>query len=455
MAFISYIVKSEIILFFLWAYYELVLKKQTAFQLNRIYLLGALLFAVGIPFIHLSYPFLNKVPPIYFLSYPSINVLEEGGINETSPTALLSGPVLFRYLFYFYLCGVIVFSIRYLNFWIQIFKFSSLLPHKKIQGLYIYLLPESVPAFSLFHHLFFNPQGLDKKSKLKIIEHEKVHIRQLHSLDIQISEIICILNWFNPFVWIFKQLILQNHEYLADQKVVQQFQTSNYLQLLVSQNLKGKAPFRNYFSCSNLKRRVQMITQANSHRYKLFSYVLSIFLSGILFFSSTSLVIGRAESGPLSAVPFTENQLFSTLFPIEENTTGPVPLIKMIRNGLTESLSLSTPANSPLIPTQSSDISLSKEKMPQFGEDIIQWINARIQYPEAAQTMGLKGKVYVHFIIDKNGEVKDVTLVRKSPYEIFNTEALRVIKSMPKWKSPGKVNGKPVHVSYTIPINFI
>ena len=198
-----------------------------------------------------------------------------------------------------------------------------------------------------------------------------------------------------------------------------------------------------------------MMTHSNYHIYSLFSYILAIFLVGILFFGSTSLVMGRAESGPLSAVPFKENQLFSTSFPIEENTTGPVSLIKTIRNGLTESLSLSTPVYSPLIPTQSSEIFLSKEKMPEFGEDILQWISARIQYPEAAQTMGWRGKVYVNFIIDKNGEVKDVTLVRKSPYEIFNTEALRVIKSMPKWKSPGKVNGKPVHVSYTIPINFI
>lgn len=190
MAFVSYIIKSGIILIVLWVYYEIILKRQTSFKLNRFYLLGSLLFAAGIPLIHISYPFFEEVPSIILLSPPLANTLIDTEINTTPPLHILWS----QYLIYSYLCGVLFFSVRYLHFWYQIFKLSSILPHKKIQGLHIHLLPSSMPTFSVFHHLFFNPQGLDKKSRRKIFEHEKIHIRQWHSLDIQISEIICIVN---------------------------------------------------------------------------------------------------------------------------------------------------------------------------------------------------------------------------------------------------------------------
>ena len=84
-----------------------------------------------------------------------------------------------------------------------------------------------------------------------------------------------------------------------------------------------------------------------------------------------------------------------------------------------------------------------------------QWINKHIRYPAEAQAAGYKRNVYVHFIVDKNGDVKEVELTHKSPHEVLNQEAIRVIKSMPRWESPGKVEGKPVNVSYTLPINFL
>lgn len=169
MAFVSYIVKSGIILIVLLIYYEIVLKRQTSFKLNRFYLLGSLLFAAGIPFIHISYPFFKEVSPINILSSPVTNVLIDGEISVIPQTGIGWG----QYFIYFYLCGVIIFSIRYFHFWYHIFKLFSILPHKKIQGLHIYLLSSTIPTFSLFHHLFFNPQGLDKRTDGKFSNTKK------------------------------------------------------------------------------------------------------------------------------------------------------------------------------------------------------------------------------------------------------------------------------------------
>lgn len=95
------------------------------------------------------------------------------------------------------------------------------------------------------------------------------------------------------------------------------------------------------------------------------------------------------------------------------------------------------------------------EDKPEFpgGEEALQkWIAQNTKYPEIAKDMGISGKVFVGFVIDKQGKVTNVKILRGvDPY--LDAEALRVVKSMPDWK-PGKQRGKPVPVSYQIPIKF-
>lgn len=95
------------------------------------------------------------------------------------------------------------------------------------------------------------------------------------------------------------------------------------------------------------------------------------------------------------------------------------------------------------------------EDKPEFpgGEAaLLQWVAKNTQYPPIAKDMGIKGKVFVQFIIDKEGKVTNVEIIRGVDPSL-DKEALRVVKSMPSWK-PGKQRGKPVKVSFQIPINF-
>lgn len=95
------------------------------------------------------------------------------------------------------------------------------------------------------------------------------------------------------------------------------------------------------------------------------------------------------------------------------------------------------------------------EDKPEFpgGEAaLLQWVAKNTQYPPIAKDMGIKGKVFVQFIIDKEGKVTNVEIIRGVDPSL-DKEALRVVKSMPAWK-PGKQRGKPVKVSFQIPINF-
>ncbi len=95
------------------------------------------------------------------------------------------------------------------------------------------------------------------------------------------------------------------------------------------------------------------------------------------------------------------------------------------------------------------------EEMPTFtaeGGNVTKWISKNVKYPILAQENGIQGRVYIQFVIEKDGSITDVKVARGVDASL-DKEAIRVIQSMPKWK-PGKQRGKPVRVSYTLPINF-
>ncbi|WP_059027092.1 energy transducer TonB [Gabonibacter massiliensis] len=103
--------------------------------------------------------------------------------------------------------------------------------------------------------------------------------------------------------------------------------------------------------------------------------------------------------------------------------------------------------------TGEDDVFVTVEDMPVFpGGDITKWINKHVKYPMIAQENGVQGKVIVQFVVGKDGTVGDIKVVRGVDSSL-DQEAVRVIKSMPKWK-PGKQRGTAVKVSFTVPINF-
>ena len=96
------------------------------------------------------------------------------------------------------------------------------------------------------------------------------------------------------------------------------------------------------------------------------------------------------------------------------------------------------------------------EKMPEFPggqQALFNYLSKHVNYPKAAQEQAIEGRVICQFIVEKDGSINNVTVVHTSGNESLDKEAIRVIQSMPKWK-PGLMQGKPVRVKYTIPINF-
>lgn len=96
------------------------------------------------------------------------------------------------------------------------------------------------------------------------------------------------------------------------------------------------------------------------------------------------------------------------------------------------------------------------EDMPEFPggiQALYKYLGENVKYPQAAKANGISGKVFVNFTVEKDGSITDVKIIR-GVHELLDKEAIRVVKSFPKWK-PGKQRGKAVRVSYNIPISFV
>lgn len=111
----------------------------------------------------------------------------------------------------------------------------------------------------------------------------------------------------------------------------------------------------------------------------------------------------------------------------------------------------------PELPTEEADdeVHVFVERMPEFPggmEALMQFLASNIKYPVICAELGIEGKVYVGFVVDKKGIVTNVHVMR-SPDANLSKEAIRVVSMTPRW-SPGKQGGKPVKVAYTVPVNF-
>jgi len=116
---------------------------------------------------------------------------------------------------------------------------------------------------------------------------------------------------------------------------------------------------------------------------------------------------------------------------------------------------INAPVSAPITEEEDQVIFQVVEKMPSFpGGDaaLFKFLSDNVKYPVIAQENGVQGRVICQFVVNRDGSIVDVEVVR-SVDPSLDKEAIRVIKSMPKW-SPGQQRGKPVRVKYTLPVNF-
>jgi len=288
---ILYLVKSSGILGMFFLAYNLLLRKETFFNSNRWFLQAGLFTAVGLP----------------FLIFTKIILVENDLTNLDLSNSIMTAPIQNEgFEINWYLVSGILYFVGILFFLAKFaFDFRSLykvLKGKAVQhqaGFKFIDISENIAPFSYFNTIVYNSSLYSKSELENILEHEKTHSTQNHTVDVLISRFFCIAFWFNPLAWIYSKAIAQNLEYIADSeatKIVTDKKAYQFtlLKITTQDNCVG---ITNHFYQSLIKKRIFMLNKNQSNKRNSWKYavVVPALVAFILFFQ-VKVVAQKTES---------------------------------------------------------------------------------------------------------------------------------------------------------------
>ena len=456
-------------LFFLLAY-DLFLKKETFFNWNRIYLLATAVLSMVLPFIKID-RFKEVVPPEYIITLPEvilgeINTNSTNVITQNTEVAQQSSLPIFQSVLYL---GIAVALACFIFKLARILFFVLKNSKHKSDNITVVNLKNSNAAFSFFNIVFLG-ENLKTEEKEAILKHELIHIKQKHTLDLLFFEVLRILLWFNPLVYMYQKRIEILHEYIADEKAIKHQDKTHYYQNLLSQvfdtqNISFINPF---FKQSLIKKRIVMLTKSKSKQINLLKYALLLpMVLGMLVYTSCvenpSEISKKEESVEIqienlkyvieNSENLTEEQLKS-LSELSFNATKKRGFNNSENYAETESDNVEVPFvvvdQVPVFPG-CEDLTNDEQKKcmsTKISTHVSENFNIKL-----ANELGLKGRqrIKVLFKIDTDGNTVGVR--SKAPHPTLEAEAVRVIENLPKM-IPGEQNEEKVIVTYSLPIIF-
>lgn len=439
-----YLLQVNIYVVIFYAFYKVLLEKETWFMLNRVYLLSAGSLSLLIPFIKPEWIAEAAVNQKISITAGQITMMVADAQVAAGP-AFNWGAV----IAIVYVSGAIAFTLFFL--W-RLFLVKRLID-TKAKGM----------AFS-----FFSKKVIDQElpGQSIIHRHEDIHTRQYHTADVIYFELLGILLWCNPVIYLYKRSIKNIHEYLADEAAAQlEGDKESYAILLLCNafNVDQSALTNSFFSKSLIKNRIYMLNKQRSARTAIFKYGLFLPLfAGMLLLSSAKISRNEDIKNFAEKIPAPVPELFTAVSggnPAVSDITDPV------RQDTTKKRRQSKPVKvRVVIPADQAGTGADGDKVydfvsidtqPEFpgGMDkFYLYIGKSIKYPKEAQEKNIQGKVFVSYIIEKDGRLTDVK-VERSLGSGTDEEAVRVLKASPKWV-PGTSGKQPVRVKYNIPITF-
>jgi TonB family protein len=303
-----------------------------------------------------------------------------------------------------------------------------------------------------------------------------VHVEQGHSFDILVFEILGIVCWFNPVVYYYKTSIKHIHEFIADEIASSYLPSkADYAMLLFSQQFRTQptALINNFFNRSTLKLRIEMLKKKRSAKIALLKYglIVPVFLGMLILTSATIASNTSSESfSEMIKTPEIKLREVSEALsdPLVTETLNEKKAEEVSEDSFDLSLSSSesydqypaaaaAPVNPELveIAPEKQIIYTAVEENPEFPggvSEMYKFVNKNIRYPNAAQRANVSGRVFLKFIVEKDGSIANVEVLKGLGFGC-DEEAIRVISAMPKWK-PGRQNGSPVRVYYNMPVFY-
>lgn len=279
-----YLLKTSICIAVFYLFYLLVLRNSTYFLLNRLYLVGGLLLSFVIPVLHVSIFKSQSNNAFLTMLHPVSIGPDNDFFQPQNQLNHVHSITLFQVLSVIYFIGIAFLFFKLLFSSIRIVSILKNAETYQLGNKKIVSVDSSIP-FSFFN-LVFMPKG--ERSPM-IVEHELAHVRQLHWIDLVLSEIAFLLLWFNPFVVLYKRALKLQHEYLADSSVINHpSRIETYLGCMLQQiQVVSCSGLTSQFYCKTIKKRIVMITK-NKTSFKYVSvYLLVLPLLCMLLFAFT------------------------------------------------------------------------------------------------------------------------------------------------------------------------
>ncbi len=491
---IYYLLKSAVCLTVFYLCYKLLLSKETWHRMNRIVLLLTMAVAFILPVciitIYREVPQISSDVSIGDLT--AMSIVEDETYQFPWETLLLS----------IFIIGIIVrLSIT----------ICSILKVKNIirtgaqtncdNGTTLVRVKEDINPFSWMKYIVISEKDYTENPN-EIITHEQAHIDLRHSLDLLFVDLMTYIQWFNPVVYLLRNDLREIHEYEADEAVLNSgINAQQYQILLIKKAAGGKwYSIANSFNHSKLKNRITMMMKEKSSKWAgaKVLYFIPLVCVALTAFARVENVYAESDKTPQQVVSkSTENnpkedplfivdgmeltkEVASSITPDkianidvlkgESATTKYGAVVITLKNdkpitakedvAYVEVSAQSTKGKAKTVvisPANMNDKEFSvPDKMPEFPggvEALIKFIADNIKYPEEAKKNKWQGGSICQFIIEKNGSISDIKVTRSSGHKDLDTEAIRVIQSMPKW-TPGMQDGEAVSVKYLIPIVF-
>ncbi len=437
---ITYILKNIIALGLFALAYRLIFLQEVNFKARRFFMLNGVFLSFLLPLLSYNFGVFSsfQANPLGSFVLDEITIYSSGidSIKESS------GLPFSEILVYSYLLVAGILALRIIYQLINIIVKTKRYHGNQIHNIIIYRLPFENVSFSFFRYIFIGKTPEDGDLK-KILAHEKIHAMQLHTLDVLIMELLSVIFWFNPLIWWYRNELKNVHEYLADAGALKEGFNAKSYQITILEHLIGSASLTitNNFNYSLIKNRIAMMNKAKNGRKKTWKLFLLLPVSILL-------VIGFACTEKAETEETGLNNRKSEIS--YESAYTQVDIMPVYAGGFME---------------------------------LRKFVALNLVYPKDARDKGIEGKVFVQFVVDKNGDIvtnaqkykvegdskliDEVVVTSYEPaegtqiegneeyIEQLKAEAVRVLSTLPQFESPAMKDGKPVAVAFTFPINFV
>ena len=421
------------------AVYGLLLRKETFHRLNRTILLASIAASLILPAVNwnsagISSPALGRERTQVVTTVLNNIVVTPDSENVRSAEGLSTAELLMA----LYLAGVFFMFAK--NGAVAVYIGKTIRKSRKMispQGRHMYVSRKKTPSFCWMGRIVVSGDDVAPDCGGYIVRHEEAHASLGHSIDLTLAEIFTGVLWFWPSAWMLKRYLKEVHEYEADRRVLETDGCSaRTYQMLMIKKVAGPRLY-NAASCFNynsLKKRITMMNKKDSGRWALAKSLCLIPAVGAAICLAACVGNGENKSAENNA---------------EAKDTANVD------NSKAETTDVKFDSKVAARNSETDTVMDKCEVMPKFpgGESgMMKFLTENVKYPKEALDKGITGRVLVEFVVERDGSINDVKIM-KSVDPILDNEAIRIVKAMPKWE-PGTMNGKAVRVKHTLPVTF-